>query len=700
MACHGERMRRGVEAGAGEPVASSLRAVLLADIAGYSRLMGQDEPGTHRRVTAILREIVAPAVREHRGRLIRLLGDSVLADFASAADAVQCAIAIQRGTDERNAALAKDQRIRFRIGVNAGEAIVEENDIFGECVNIAARLEALAEPGEIFVSGAVYEQVRDRLGVRFDRLGAQAVKNIRHPVRIYAVRFRGRGTRRWRWLVRRRRVRIALAALGLAAGIAAAVFVEPWRGEESRGLSQPPSVAVLPFANLSGPGQGYICDGLTEDILDALAKLPGLVVIAHKSSAVYGGKAAPVGAVARALGARYILAGAVQRSGDALRITAQLVDSATGHPLWSEKYDRKLSDLFAVEDELTFKIATALQVTLTEGEKARLAAGSTKDLEAWEYYVEAEGAAADATKAGNEKARGLLEKAVKADPHFAAAWSMLAFTYFADADFGWVADIGRAAEQARGLALHAEDIAPDYPGPHLLLARLDVRDPEQRNAALAEAQKAVRLAPGDAAAHWTLGVVLYALKRYGEAAAEVGTAERLQPRYDESYPGLLALILDGEGQIKAAIAEAQRAVARAPDHALAYFYLARVLYDAGRYEAAIAALVSTLRYDPQSSPQYFTLLAAAYDHLGEPDRALGVLGGAVERWPNDLSVRLWLAISYGLAGRIREARSAMSIVRRISPQLRLREAREDVTLGRDPQFRKRAVAIERAAGLD
>src|SRR5579883_567151 len=248
MACHGERMRRGVEAGAGEPVASSLRAVLLADIAGYSRLMGQDEPGTHRRVTAILREIVAPAVREHRGRLIRLLGDSVLADFASAADAVQCAIAIQRGTDERNAALAKDQRIRFRIGVNAGEAIVEENDIFGECVNIDARIEALAEPGEIFVSGAVYEQVRDRLGVRFDRLGAQAVKNIRHPVRIYAVRFRGRGTRR-------RRVRIALAALGLAAGIAAAVFVEPWRGEESRGLSQPPSVAVLPFANLSGPGQ-------------------------------------------------------------------------------------------------------------------------------------------------------------------------------------------------------------------------------------------------------------------------------------------------------------------------------------------------------------------------------------------------------------------------------------------------------------
>src|SRR5215471_10029598 len=308
-----------------------LAAILAADVAGYSRLMGADEEGTHERLKVHLGELVNPKIAEHRGRIVKNTGDGFLAEFQSVVDAVRCALEIQRGMSERDEGTPPDKRIKFRIGVNLGDVISEEHDIFGDGVNIAARLETLAEPGGICVSRVVRDQVRDKLDYAFEDLGDQQVKNIARPVRVYRVQDQA--------------VRIE----------------QPSPVSQPLPLPDKPSIAVLPFANMSAdPEQEFFADGIAEDIITALSRYPFLFVIARNSSFTYKGRAVDVKQIGRELGVRYVLKGSLRKFGNRIRITAQLVEAETGKHVWAERYDRDLTDIFAIQDEITEAVTLAV----------------------------------------------------------------------------------------------------------------------------------------------------------------------------------------------------------------------------------------------------------------------------------------------------------------------------------------------------
>ena len=335
-----------------------LAAILAADVAGYSRLMGEDEEGTLATLTAHLKELVEPCIAEHRGRVVKTTGDGLLAEFASVVDAVRCAVAFQEGMQERNADTPEDRRIEFRIGVNLGDVIVQNDDVFGDGVNVAARLEGLAEPGSICISDVVQQSLRSKLDLRFDDLGPQRLKNIGDPVRAFQLR--------------------------------PDTTTEP---EPAYALPLPdkPSIAVLPFENISAdPEQEYFSDGITEDIITELSKLSGLFVIARHSAFTYKGKSVTLKQVGRELGVQYVLEGSVRKSGNRLRITAQLIDAMTDHHIW-ERYDRDIEDIFAVQEEVARKVADALAVALQPGEDERLAHAPTDNLEAYEIYLRTRG---------------------------------------------------------------------------------------------------------------------------------------------------------------------------------------------------------------------------------------------------------------------------------------------------------------------
>ena len=332
-----------------------LAAILAADVVGYSRLMSHDEEGTLRRLKAHLGEIVEPHIAAHRGRIVKRTGDGLLVDFASAVEAVRCAVAIQAGMADRNRATLDDSRIEFRIGINLGDVIIEGDDIYGDGVNIAARLEALAEPGGIFVSRAVRDSVRDKLGIVLEDLGEKPVKNIARPVRVFRI--------------------------GRANG-----------GEPASPPAVPdkPSIAVLPFANMSGDAeQEYFSDGISEDLITDLSKVSALFVIARNSSFTYKGRSVKVQEVGRELGVRFVLEGSIRKAGNRVRITAQLVDAQSGGHLWADRFDRELTDIFATQDEVVQKIVEALAVKLSSVEEQDLRRGETKNLEAYESWLRA-----------------------------------------------------------------------------------------------------------------------------------------------------------------------------------------------------------------------------------------------------------------------------------------------------------------------
>jgi adenylate cyclase len=354
---------------ASERVERRLTAILAADVAGYSRLMGVDEEGTLAQLKAHRRELTDPKIAEHRGRIVKTAGDGLLAEFASVVDAVRCSVEIQDEMSKRNADVPPDRRIEFRVGINLGDIIIDESDIFGDGVNVAARLEALAEPGGICISRMVRDQVRDKLALSFEDMGEQQVKNIARPVRAYrvvtdaamrvaATAAPGRRRQIPRWVIAAGIAALVLLASGAVAfwrlyppQPASTAAVAP---AAPPALPDKPSIAVLPFANLSGdPAQDYLADGLTDNLLDALAQNPGLFVIARNATQVYRGTAAPPRAVAKDLGVRYVLEGSVQKSGDHIRVTAQLIDAINDNHLLSQKYDRNLTDLFALEDDLS-----------------------------------------------------------------------------------------------------------------------------------------------------------------------------------------------------------------------------------------------------------------------------------------------------------------------------------------------------------
>jgi TolB-like protein/class 3 adenylate cyclase len=428
-----------------------LTAVLSADVAGFSRLMAEDEASTVKTLETY-REVMFTLIKQHRGRVIDSPGDNLLAEFTSVVDAVQCAVAVQKEFQARNSELPENRKMEFRVGVNLGDVIEEGERIYGDGVNIAARLEALADPGGICISKTAFDQIETKLPLGYEFLGEQDVKNIPKPVGAYRVLMEPRVTvaeeieKEKAVPVWRRKSILAGGFALVLLVIALAVWnfyfrpsIEPASVEKmAHPLPDKPSIAVLAFTNMSGdPDQEYFSDGLTEEIITTLSKVSDLFVIARHSTFTYKGKPVKVKQVAEELGVRYVLEGSVRKDENRVRITAQLIDALTGHHLWAETYDRELKGIFAVQDKIKKKIVTALEVTLTEGEQARLFAKGTDNVEAWTLGRKAWKFATKYSKENQAKARELLERVKKLDPDYPFLWTALAQVHFVDARFRW-----------------------------------------------------------------------------------------------------------------------------------------------------------------------------------------------------------------------------------------------------------------------
>jgi len=529
-----------------------LVAILAADLVGYSRLVERDEAGTLARLKAHRKEFIEPLIAEHHGRVVKLTGDGALCEFGSVVDAVACAVLIQKGVAGRERGVPEEERIRFRIGVNLGDVVLEDGDLYGDGVNIAARLEQLAEPGGICVSGTAYDHLRGKLACELEHLGERQVKNIERPVRVYRV------------------------VLGEAAAPP-----EP-------SLPDRPSLAVLPFENMSSdPEQGYFSDGISEDITTELSKISGLFVIARNSAFTYKGRAVRVQDVSRELGVRYVLEGSVRKAGDRVRVTAQLIDAAAGGHVWAERYDRDLTDIFAVQDEITREIVSALQVKLTRDERRRAWGPGTRSVEAYEYVLRGRELARRHTPQTRDEARPLLERAIALDPGFAAAHAELALTHVVDYVNRWSGDPERSLELGHRLA-----------------------------------RKAVALDEAEPWAHFVLGVALLWMKRLDQASAEVRRAIGLDPNLAHGH-ALLGNVLHYAGRAEESLAPLHRAMRLDPYCPDVYLhFLAQSHFALGRYEEAVAALRRRIERNPATDISR-VLLAACYGHLGRSGEARG-----------------------------------------------------------------------------
>ena len=514
-----------------------LAAILSADVVGYSRLMGLDEAGTLSRLNALRRELIDPAIAGHSGRIVKLMGDGALVEFASAVDAVTCAIEIQRRLREHDAGGSETDPIRFRIGINVGDIIIEGDDILGDGVNIAARIEGIAEPGGISISEDAWRQVHGKVAANFVDAGEQSLKNIARPVRVFRVKIDGEpGT-----------------------DLTASPLQVPERS----------SIAVLPFQNMSGdPEQEHFCDGLVEDIITTLSKLAGLRVIARNSSFVYKGRSVDVREAAKLLGVRYILEGSVRKSGNRIRITAQLIDAKDGAHVWAERYDRAIDDIFAIQDEITLVLATEMQVKLTEGEQARLRYTTTHNVEAWTYWVQGLASFRKAvTKENNASALLCWEKALALDPASTALNAMLGFIHCLDARFGWWDDRETAIIKARAYADRALQLDPNNADGYIVLGLLCWLR-EQYDEAVFNARKAVQLAPGSADVAELASFILTPSGYPEEGLVLLQKAITLSPNHPPMYLGSLGNAYRLSGQIDEAIAAFEAYNARSPGFGL------------------------------------------------------------------------------------------------------------------------------------
>jgi adenylate cyclase len=541
-----------------------LAAIFAGDIAGYSWLMGADEEGTLRQLKAHRKELVDPKITEHRGRIVKTTGDGMLVEFASVVDAVRCAVDIQRDMIERNTNVPPEKRIQFRIGINVGDIIIDGDDIFGDGVNVAARLEGLADPGGILVSGVVHDQVCDKLSFGFANLGEQVVKNISRPIGVYRVHWPEQAS----------------------SGATDAA-------KSGRSRANRPSIAVLPFVNMSGdPEQEYFTDGISEDIITALSRLRWFFVIARNSSFAYKGKAVDVKRVSHELGVRYLLEGSVRKSGNRVRITAQLIDAATGNHLWADRYDGDLTDIFALQDTITKKVVAVMEPKLLEAEGIRSQERSPEDIGAWDMVIRANSLFWRFTKSDSEHAIAMLNQAVERFPDYAPAHSMLAFILL----------VSR----------------------HLALGTLDA-DPQMKRAA-SLAERAAELDDSDPWAHVALGYVAMMMRRADEAASEFQRALDLNPNFAAAH-GYLSWALAFDGKSDRAIAHSEEAIRMSPhDPQTAIFTSAQAIahYMAGRYPEAVDAARKVLQLRAGMLPG-MRIYVASLAQAGRMDEARAIL---------------------------------------------------------------------------
>jgi len=594
-----------------------LAAIVSADVKEYSRLMSQDERGTIRTLTAY-KEAMSSLIEEYKGRVVDAPGDNLLAEFGSVVDAVNCAVEIQRELAERNAELPRARQMDFRIGINLGDIVVEERRIYGDGVNIAARVESLAEGGGICIAGTVHDHVKNKLGLEYEYLGEQAVKNIPEPVHVYRVlSFPGAAAHRVVKAKEKegRKWRKAAMAVGLVliAGAAAAALwnfylrprspaLEPASVEKmAHPLPDMPSIAVLPFENLSGdPKQEYLSDGISEAIISALSKVPRMFVIARNSSFTYKGKPVKVQQVAEELGVQYVLEGSVQRSGEKLRVAVQLIDALKGHHLWSERYDLKMDDLLAVQDKIALNVLVEMQVKLTDGEQVRLLKKETNNLKAYEKYLEASMYYHRANREDMFKARQLMEEAIRLDQDFSGAYRMVAGSHLWDLSRGWSQDPGKSLQLAIECAQKALALDENNSGNLLLMSGIHERKGDYEKA-IEIARRAVEISPNSAGYIEFLAGRLFSAGRYEEAIPLQEKAGRLNPFPPARYFRNSGLYYWFAGRYEEAIAASKKALHINPDDITTFRNLAAIYATLGKEEEARAAAEEVLRLDPSFS---------------------------------------------------------------------------------------------------
>jgi adenylate cyclase len=614
-----------------------LTAILSADVEGYSRLMSEDDEATVRTITAY-REVIAVVVQKHRGRVVDSPGDNILAEFASVIDAVSSAVEIQEELRVRNAELPEDRKMEFRIGVNLGDVIHEEERIYGDGVNIAARIEGLAEGGGICISRTVFDQVRNKLKLGYEYIGEHSVKNIAQAVRVYRVLTEPEDVGKVigeKMAPLKQRWKLALAAVVFV--IIGAIGVTLWNtyfrplsvevaSVEKMAFPLPdkPSIAVLPFDNLSGdPKQEYFSDGLTEEIISALSSVPKLFVIARNSTFTYKGKPVKVQQVSEELGVRYVLEGSVRKSGDEIRITAQLVDALTGHNLWAKSYDRNLSDIFAVQDEITKEIITAMQVKLTAGEEVKAAAKGTNNLEAYLKYLQANELINQINPESNALGKQFAEEAIALDPEYASAYKALARAHMQSALLGSSKSPKQPLMKALELMQKAIVLDDTYAEAHSLLGFLFSMT-GKHDKAVAEGEHAVTLNPNSAFTHAVLGLILRFEGRHEESIPEYKQAIRLNPIPPSFYTYGLGLAYCFTEQYEEAITWGEKSVRQWPNSLYAHLILTVIYNSLGRDEEARTEAAEVLRINPKFSVEKWAK-RLTYKNQADNDRFISAL---------------------------------------------------------------------------
>jgi adenylate cyclase len=543
-----------------------LAAILAADVAGYSRLMGVDEEGTLAALKGYRREIIDPKIAEHRGRIVKTTGDGALVEFASAVDAVRCAMEIQRAMTERNAEISEERRVEFRIGINIGDIIIDEGDIYGDGVNIAARLETLASPGAICLSDNAYQQIKGKLSLDVNDMGEQPLKNIASPVRVYRVQLSG----------------------------------EALTARTALPIPDKPSIVVLPFDNLSAePDQGYLADGFVEAITAALSHIRSFFVIARNSAFTYKGRATNVRAIGRELGVAYLLEGSVQKSGNRLRITVQLVETEGGAHVWSSQYDGTLDDIFNLQDRITEQVAGALQPSIRIAEIERSRRKRPQDLGAYDYTMRAMPHVWTLENEESAKALELLDKALALDPKYPLALALAGWCHAQRAVYNWADDIAESQALARTLAERAAELSGDDP---LILAVLGAVHTIVGNFGTARVllERALALDTNAAWAWSRLGYLESLSERPARAIENFERALRLSPLDPMNFNTVVGMGFARQAgqEYDKAVALYRRALEERPHAAWIYRYLASALSDAGRVAEAKEAFVEMVRNYP------------------------------------------------------------------------------------------------------
>jgi adenylate cyclase len=586
-----------------------LAAVLAADVAGYSRLMGRDEEGTLASLKSLRKALVDPCIAAHRGRIVKTTGDGVLVEFASAVDAARCAIEVQRGMAAQNADVPQETKIEFRIGIHVGDIIIDDNDIFGDGVNIAARLEGIAEPGGVCISDDAQRQVRGKVEFGFDDMGPQNLKNIAEPMRAW-------------------RIRIEAGSSSLGRATAAAESAPPLA------LPEKPSIAVLPFQNMSGdPEQEHFADGMVEDIITGLSRSKALLVIARNSTFTYKGKAVDIKQVGRELGVRYVLEGSVRKSVNRVRITGQLIDAATGTHLWAERFDGLLDDIFDLQDRVTSSVIGAILPHLERAEIERAQRKPTESLQAYDYYLRALASSYRFTREANLETLELTRAASAIDPHFALSHALAAFSFTQRKAFGWSANIADEISETRRLAAQAIELDGDDArvlGMAGFALGYVVGEVEVAAELLA---RAIRLDPNLVLARTWMGWTKVYLGDMDGAIEQLEVAQRVNPLDPRRYVTVTAMAYAHffAGRNDEASVWAANVVRQQPNYLAGLRIMTACHAMAGRIEEARQACAVAMRIDPTQRisvsnarapfrrPQDIDKLAQAFRIAGMPE---------------------------------------------------------------------------------